>query len=84
MMSSMITQTRPFTSPMTFITSAVPSSLRRLSMIASSASSRFAHARARRPRHRARRSSPRRNLARQPLDDHGRRKEMIDRNIEEA
>ena len=33
---------RPSTSPMTFITSAVPSSVRRLSMTASSASSRFA------------------------------------------
>ena len=47
MMSSAITQVRPPTSPITFITSAVPSSLRRLSITASSASSRFAYARAR-------------------------------------
>jgi hypothetical protein len=46
MMSSTITQTRPLTSPTTFITSAVPSSLRRLSTIASSGSSAW-HARAR-------------------------------------
>ena len=39
-MSSWMMQVRPSTSPITFITSAVPSSLRRLSMIASSASSR--------------------------------------------
>ena len=36
MMSSWMMQVRPRTSPTTFITSAVPSSLRRLSMIASS------------------------------------------------
>jgi hypothetical protein len=43
----------PLTSPITFITSAVPSSVRRLSTTASSASSRFAYARAaRRRRHR--------------------------------
>jgi hypothetical protein len=42
MMSSWMIQVRPVTSPTTFITSAVPSSLRRLSIIASSASSRFA------------------------------------------
>ena len=42
MMSSAMTQVRPRTSPITFITSAVPSSVRRLSMTASSASSRLA------------------------------------------
>ena len=42
MMSSAITQVRPATSPMTFMTSAVPSSLRRLSITASSAPRRFA------------------------------------------
>ena len=42
MMSSWMMQVLPATSPMTFITSAVPSSVRRLSMTASSASSRFA------------------------------------------
>jgi hypothetical protein len=47
MMSSWMMQVRPSTSPITFMTSAVPSSVRRLSMIASSASRRFAYARAR-------------------------------------
>ena len=47
MMSSAMMQTRPCTSPTTFITSAVPSSERRLSITANSASSRLAYARAR-------------------------------------
>jgi len=46
-MSSMITQVRPSTSPMMFITSDTFGRGRRLSMIARSASSRFASARAR-------------------------------------
>ena len=46
-MSSMITQVRPSTSPMMFITSATFAFGRRLSMIARSESSRFAIARAR-------------------------------------
>ena len=46
-MSSMITQVRPLTSPMMFITVATFGRGRRLSMIARSASSRFASARAR-------------------------------------
>jgi hypothetical protein len=43
----MMTQVRPFTSPMTFITSETLAFGRRLSMIARSDSSRFASARAR-------------------------------------
>jgi len=42
MMSSCRMQVRPATSPITFITSALPSSVRRLSMIASSAPRRLA------------------------------------------
>ena len=42
MMSSCRMQVRPSTSPITFITSAVPSSVRRLSITASSPPSRFA------------------------------------------
>ena len=67
------------------MTSAVPSSLRRLSMIARSASSRLAYARAR--------SAPPASgdtivtgpevLARQVLDDHRRREQVIDRDVKE-
>src|SRR5437588_557220 len=46
-MSSMMTQVRPFTSPITFITSETLAFGRRLSMIARSDSRRFASARAR-------------------------------------
>ena len=47
MMSSWMMQVRPLTSPMTFITSGVLSSPRRLSTTANSPPSRFAYARAR-------------------------------------
>ena len=69
---------------MTFITSAVPSSVRRLSMTASSASSRLAYARAR--------SAPPasgdtivrfgRFSRAQVLDDHRRRKQVVHRDVE--
>ncbi len=85
MMSSWMMHVRPDTSPITFITSAVPSSVRRLSMTASSALRRFAYARAR--------SAPPASGAtivtfgllhpRQVIDDDRRREQVIDRNVKE-
>ena len=83
MMSSAITQRGPSTPPITFITSAVHV-LRRLSMMASSASSRLAKARAR--------SAPPASgetivtgpaPARQVVDDDRRGEQVIDRDVEE-
>ena len=70
---------------MTFITSAVPSSLRRLSMIASSASSRFAYARARSAPPASGDTIVRFGIPSraQVIDDHRRREQVIDRDVEE-
>ena len=85
MMSSCRMQVRPATSPITFITSAVPSSERRLSMIASSASSRFAYARARSAPPASGDTIVRFGLSSvsQVLDDHRRGEQVIDRNVKE-